>query len=215
MPLLKQRKWEILIRPYLKVRVGQEDIKAFPTKATEFGTTDPFEERPDKPSDSWRPTILPLRTPIKTPDIWIPLMNGTSTFFVFPHATNYATTINLSAPYRANELKLFQVVDTDGVYTKGELIPEDAYTVNTFANSTNITGKQSSEGFNSPTAPNSKIMIDVLEPPPTLEAMVSYFVTYSYEQALKVFYQLVKEIGQNNVELKEVIPIDIVVTPKH
>lgn len=225
MPLLKPRKWEILVRPYLKVQVGTEEIKTFPTSATKFGVLDPFWNAPPRASDKPQHPILPLKTPVKQPQIWEQYTEDNNPIFTFPmkgDGNSYVELkITLNAPYNANEIQLFSVIEKNGTKTKGNRISEEYFTIKTTSTQTIIEGKASETGVGgtapkpSPTDYGTEIMIDALKQPPNIEAMVSYFITTSYDQALKVFYQLVSEIGQDNVELKEVIPIDIVVRPKH
>lgn len=223
MPLLKPRKWEILVRPYLKVSIGSEVVKSFPTSATAFGVPDPFVKPPLSPPQGYQTPIVPLKSPVKEPPIWEQLTEDGSPIFKFPALGTQGASlkITLNTAYNANEIQLFSVVKKGEEKVKGDRISEEHFKVQTTSTQTFIEGKPSEAGTGgtapkpSPTDWGTEVMIDALKQPPNIEAMVSYTITTSYEQALKVFYQLVNEIGQNNVELKEIIPIDIVVRPKH
>lgn len=213
MPLLKPRKWEILVNPYLETTIGQEKVKIFPSEGTEFGVP-----RPSGSEVEGAGSLLPIRSPAKEKKDFVPLGYKKSPTSVdleynwewsfYEDKTNNKNShyyIDLPEPYTKNNIKLYKTKKVGEEFVRDGLIPSDIYTVN-IDNKTSRIKMGNNIG---------KVQIDVIPMPPPLPVFISYFETYSYDEALAKFYELVKEIGQDNVELKEVIPFDLNILPRY
>lgn len=212
MALLKPRKWEILVKPYIEQTIGGEIIKLFPDEFTEFGILDPRVK--DQNPNNLR--LLPLRSPAKSVREWKPLgekkQDSDELEYNYTWQSNAVSGIFivLLKPYEKQNIRLFQTKKVGENYTKGDIIPETKYSVTTTESQTIL------KYFlgNTEILP-SPIRIDILPEEPILPAYISYFQTTSYDEALAKYYELMKIMGQGVVELKEVIPFDLNILPRY
>lgn len=214
MALLKPRKWEILVKPFLETRIGSETVKIFPSEGTEFGVP-----RPTGSEIEGSGNLLPIRSPAKEKKEFVPLgykKTPTSIDLEYNYDwTSYSSDkdgykyhyIDLPEPYTKNNIKLYKTKKVGDEFVRDGLVPNDIYQVSVMNKTSRITTTSDIR--------NQKVQIDVIPLPPPLPVFISYFETYSYDEALAKFYELVKEIGQDAVELKEVIPFDLNILPRY
>lgn len=133
MALLKPRKWEILVKPYIEQTIGGEIIKLFPDEFTEFGILDPRVK--DQNPNNLR--LLPLRSPAKSVREWKPLgekkQDSDELEYNYTWQSNAVSGIFivLLKPYEKQNIRLFQTKKVGENYTKGDIIPETKYSVTT------------------------------------------------------------------------------------
>lgn len=212
MALLKPRKWEILVKPYIEYNLSGETVKLFPDEFTEFGVLDPRIK--DQNQDNLR--LLPLRSPAKSVREWIPLGEKKTDSGEIEYNYNWQSNSNkgyqivLLKPYKEKDIRLFKTKKVGDSYIKGDIIPENKYSINKTQNQTIINYYLAETEI----LPNP-IRIDVMPDEPILPAYISYFETYSYNEALTKYYEIIKVMGQGVVELKEVIPFDLNILPRY
>lgn len=212
MALLNQRKWEVIRRPYLEQTIGGEKIKIFPNEFTEFGVPNPFVIGSSSPL---KLNLLPLKSPAKSVQDWTLIGEKDETTGKINYEYNWTLQGNqniivLNKPYLQKKIRIFKTKEVDGNNKKDTLLSESKYYVTTTATQTTIGYKKAEDE----TVPNP-VMIEVFPDEPVLQAYISELITTSYEQALAKYYELVKEIGQEVVEIKEIVPIDFVAIPTH